>query len=185
MRPILVGRHPAVTHFEHVRIVPMTRLRIAGDIDLGKPDALHGIPAVGDVGRSAPEVASRFRSPLPHIGGAVLAQAIDHGASGTQQGFTHFLIGAPLFFAGRSVDATGATPVVFQVIIAPVGERPGILLLVSVAALVSAAHFPAARLRPRRGVDPDLQAFGVDIAGQRFHVRELRVGGDVALGVAP
>ena len=79
------------------------------------------------------------------------------------------------FFKCSSCVAAGflavAAPVVLEEIEAPLGELPGILRLVAVAALV-------ARTGPgtRRDVDAGLQALGVDVVHHGLHVRETLVG---------
>nr|GFC74764.1 hypothetical protein [Tanacetum cinerariifolium] len=62
-------------------------------------------------------------------------------------------------------------PVVLEVVDAPTGVLLGILKLVA-----PAAGPPAARLRARIGVDAKLEAFAVDVIGQRLHTRRKALG---------
>ena len=64
-----------------------------------------------------------------------------------------------------------AAQVVLEVIDAPVGIHLGVLFFVAERAFVVGAGLGAGR-----GVDAELEALGVDVVGERFHVRELGVG---------
>ena len=106
-----------------------------------------------------------------------MAQAEDDGASGFCQRVAHFLIdGLHLFVF---VNVAGAAPVVFQIVDTPYGIRSRVLLFMAVTALISGAG-----IRAGGGVDAELESFTVNVIGERLHIGELPVGGDVALRIA-
>ena len=115
-------------------------------------------------------------APLPDAVPAVLAETVDHGASGFDDGLMHFLVGGAhhLVLFGGVVGGllahvvAEAAEVVLEVVDAPGGVGVGVLLLVAERAFESGAGFGA-----RGGVDAELEAFGVDVVGEGFHVGEF------------
>src|ERR1019366_4083855 len=103
--------------------------------------------------------------------------AEDDVAAGRAQGQRHLLIRGSVLSA--LVDLVAAAPVVFQVVDAPLGPSLGILCFVPVAGFISGAGPGTGS-----GIDAELEALGVDIVGQGFHVGEFFVGEDVAVFIA-
>ena len=108
---------------------------------------------------------------------SVLAQAIYDGPARSPQCLTHLLIRR--LHVGRLHHLRGAAPVVLQIIDAPRRPRFGVLCLMRVAAFITRAG-----PRPRRGIDPQLQALAVDVIRECLHVRELIVGLNVPVRIA-
>src|ERR1035441_2100554 len=80
---------------------------------------------------------------------------------------------------GGLAHATTSAPVVFEIVDAPGRVGLGVLFFVLVAALVAGAG-----LGTGRGIDAEFEALAVDVGGQRLHVGEFVVGGDIAGGIA-
>ena len=178
----------AVADFEHVGIVPMAGAGVGFEALLLAEDGVDAVPVGIDVAGGAPEVAAERGRPLPHGVPAVLAEREDDGAAGGLEGFAHFVVGghheAHLLglVVGRLLlhdRGDEAAEVVFEVVDAPGGVDFGVLLLVAERAVVAGAGFGAGA-----GVDADLEALGVDVVGEGFHVREFGVGMQFAAGVA-
>ena len=169
--------HAAVADLEHVGIVPVARAGILLAAVLVEADVGHGVPAVADVAGCPPQVAAHTGAPLADVEHSILAETVHHRPARRAQREAHLLVGRSVLFLG--VHARGGAPIVLQVIDAPGGPRPGVLLLVTVAGGITRAGQAAGT-----GVDADFQSLGVDVAGQRLHVGELFVGQDIPVGVA-
>jgi hypothetical protein len=77
------------------------------------------------------------------------------------------------------VEASGiSAPVVLQIVDAPLRPRARVLLFVLIAGRES---LTGRCTRP--GVNPGLEAFAMDVIHQAFHVGELFVGQNLAVGV--
>src|ERR1700756_1404975 len=93
MRAILIPIHAAVTHFKHVRIVPVTGARILGQPRLCETDQRHSFIRVLDVASSAPKITADLRPPLPHTVHAILAKAVDDWTPSSYERVVHLPIG--------------------------------------------------------------------------------------------
>src|SRR5207237_8117284 len=127
MRTVLVVRHAAVADLEHVGVVrcPWGRRQRLLGVQVEQGD--HARPAVADVARGAPPVAGA-RAPLPRPVRAPLADTEHDGPARLGERV------AKLGVLGRRVEPLGIAPILLDVVYAPLGERPGIDLLVAVAA---------------------------------------------------
>src|SRR5882724_9969005 len=92
MRSILVVGHAAIANFEHVRIVPVSRRGPRSQFVLRKTNGGHRVPGVADVARRAPGIATFVRAPLPHLGAAILAEAVQNGAPSFEKRIAHDLV---------------------------------------------------------------------------------------------
>ena len=142
-------------------------------------DHVHSVPVGRNISGRPPQVAPSRGSPLPHSVHAILAEGINDWPPGGLQRLVHLgvsgahhahLLGLVVgrLLLHHLLDE--AARVVLQVVDAPLGVELGVLLLVIVRGLKTGAG-----LRSRRGIDANLQPFGVDIIRQRFHVGELRI----------
>ena len=113
--------------------------------------------------------------PRPRLRRAPLAQREDDRPAARAQRLAHLRVRV------ARVLALAAAPVVLEVVDAPRGVALRVLRLV-----VLRARPPGAGLRPRVGVDPELEALRVDVVGERLHPRReaLRVDHDRAVGGA-
>ena len=182
------------TEDEHVRVGPAAGLGVGGRLILGESDRPDAAPGVVDVARGAPSAAADRGAPFPDLIVPILAETEDDVALLRPQLVTHDLEGMdrigvvlrtlPDRHAVRirdlaAHDLTIAAPIIFQEVVAPLGEGAGVLRLVQ-----PAPGALAARRRTGRGVDAGLQAAVVDIIRQALHVGEAHVGGDDAAFVA-
>ena len=90
----------------------------------------------------------------------------------------HFLVNFPNL--ANRIDLRRAAPIVFQIVHTPFRVRLRVLLFVLIASRKARARF-----RSRRRVNPEFQAFAVDIIGQRFHIPEILVGLNASLLISP
>ena len=81
---ILVGRHAAVTDFQHVRIIPVAGLGIGRDIKLLEANLIHRLPTIADVASGAPEISADLRAPVPDIAASILAEAVNNRTACTE-----------------------------------------------------------------------------------------------------
>ena len=187
---LLVGRQAggmkmAPAHFpqdQHVGIVPMARPGKLLVPVLVKPDTGHAAPRIADVAGGAPAIAADLRAPFPHVAHAVLTEAENDVAILFAQGGVHDLVRLhqALALGQRFVlHAVVGAPVVFEIVESPGGILLGVFLFVLPTGLEAGAG-----LGSGRGINPNFKAFGMDVIGQRFHVRELGVRMDHALRVA-
>src|SRR2546422_9413583 len=130
-----------------------------------QPDDLHAaqpapvlpaVPAVLDVAGAAPEVADAG-GPQPRLRAPPLADAEDDGPAARPQRPAHPRVGVP------RVLALGVAPVVLQVVDPPRSIRPGVDLLVVLAAGTLLAG-TGARVR----VEPELQPLAVHVVRERL-----------------
>src|SRR3989440_9121923 len=171
---VLVIGHAAVSHLQHVGVVPRARPGDAGVLRREVEQGEHGRPPIPDVAGRAPQVADPG-GPIPRLVRPPFADAeYDRPARFAERV-------AELGVLRGRVEPLRVTPVLFHVVHAPGGERAGILLLVSVR-----PRPPLAGVGSRVGVDAEPQSLGVDVIRQGFDaVREAgRVGDERAGGVA-
>jgi hypothetical protein len=120
-------------------------------------------------------------SPQPsRLGATVLAEAVNDGPMRGLESVAHLLVDGLEGWRVVLVDVEVGAEIVLQVVDAPGGVGGGILLHVGEATLVVRAG-----LRAGAGVDADLQALGMHIVGEGFHVGELLIGHDVAEASRP
>src|SRR5579859_648409 len=94
VRPILHVAHAAVAHFEHVRIIPVSRAGVRLQSNLLINDCEHAVraatpvgplllasPSVLNVARRAPQIAANLFAPKPRLGGAPFTDAENNGSS--------------------------------------------------------------------------------------------------------
>ncbi len=146
---VLVERELAVADLKHVGVVPVAGGGVLGEAGLAEADPGHAVVAGVDVVGGAPEVGADLRPPLPYGVPAILAEAVDHGAAGGEDGLMHLLVGGAhhgvLF--GEIVggllghEVVEAAEVVFEVVDAPGGVGLGVLLFVAVAAFEAGTGF--------------------------------------------
>src|SRR5688572_24434464 len=114
------------------------------------------VETVPNVARRAPQVAD-VPGPLPRLCRAPFANREDNIASCGAKRIGHQRIG----FLGIAIS--GEAPVVLQIIDAPARILDCVLILMTLAARALAAGHPSG-IR----VDPELQAFRVDVIGERL-----------------
>ncbi len=109
---VLVVGHVAVADLQHVGVVPVARAGVGRSRNLLLDIADHALPRVADVAGGAPQIAAHLRSPLLHAAHAVLAEAVDDGASRRLQRVAHLLVDRLQLVV--LVDVARAAPVVLQ-----------------------------------------------------------------------
>src|SRR5208337_1613448 len=109
---VFVGGHAAVADLQHVRIVPVSGAGVFRDRGLRIDNFHHALVGVVDIAGGAPQIAADERSPLPHVGAAVLAEAVDDGAIGGAQRVAHLLVHGA--HGGVGIKARCAAPVVLK-----------------------------------------------------------------------
>src|SRR5579872_900993 len=159
MRPVLRISHAAVSDFQHVRIIPVSRPRVRLQSNLLIQNCKYTIraaaavfplflssPAVLDIVGGAPQIAAHFLAPQPWLMLAPLANA-EHNrpAAGIKRGPD---IGVRGF---RTLVIQRVAPVILQVIDPPRGVHNRILVLVPKAARALLASF-----RSRIGINSKL-----------------------------
>jgi hypothetical protein len=170
----------------HVQVVEPAWLRVLGNGGCRAGDADDIGPATPVVDTHAPALADRV-APGPHAVAAPVAQGEEQRVAGALEHVAHLdvpglrragRVGARLLVARV---AGRVAVVVLPVVNAPAGEELGVLLLVALAARVSAA-----RHGPRVAVQTELEAHGVDLIRERLHTvgKLLRVGHEEARAVA-
>ena len=193
MAVLLVGREAAVaevvapTHLaydKHVGVVPVAGLGVGIELYLLlEADAVEALPSVGDVARGTPRVGIDRFAPLPDVGHAVLAEAVEDVAGLLSQVALHEEVGTDVAGDGLPVGLLGmlasiAAPVVLQVVDAPAVVALGVLQLVVDRTEVAAACEVAGRR-----VDAELESFGVEPVAEVLHAGELLVDGNRAVGI--
>ena len=178
MGAIGVFRHAAIADLEHVGIVPAAGAGIAGLAVMFEADLRHGRIVVGDVAGGAPQMAADPPTPATDVEPAIFAQRIDDRPTRRAQGGAHLVIAAH-HRIGIGVEPFARAEIIFQIIDAPGREGLRVLADMAVAALETGAGAGA-----RRGIEAEFQAAGMNIGGQRLHVRELGVGAEPPVGTA-
>ena len=187
---ILVGAHAAVADFEHVGVIPVAGSAVFGDVCLLVGDEDHLSPGVVDVIGGTPHLAPDGGTKLPGRVEAVLAEAVEDGAAGGLEGVAHLAIGGEHEVVGGgdvAVVLGGELPhvvlhgaeIVLEEVNAPGGVHLGVLGFMADTSLVVAAGLGAGAR-----VDAELEAFGMDVIAEGFHVGEAVVGVEDSLGVA-
>src|SRR5690349_7445721 len=151
---VLLRRHAPISHFEHVRIVPVTgpgvtfysNLQIQ-DIEHAEMVVVLALPLVANVTGRAPQIPPHLLAPEPRLGRAPLADAQHNRPACRIQGIPNERVRS-LRILRRSV-----APVVLQVIDAPGGVLQRILIFMAQAAGTLRASFD-----PGIGVDPKLES---------------------------
>src|SRR4051794_3155683 len=184
MGAVFVLAH-AVAHFEHVHVVPVAGPGELAQAGLPVEDAQYAqasretgaefaVEAIIDIGRGAPRMAN-LAGPLPRLAHAPFAQAEQHRPAGLGDRVAHRGVGR------FGAHAWGVAPVVLDVIDAPAGIGPRILIFVATATGTAAA---GGRAGVR--VDTQLESLAMHIVRQRLYPgwEALGVWLDIAVGVA-
>src|SRR5579859_5876529 len=171
-------------HFQHVRIVPVSRAGVRlqpnllvknGEHAIGAATAIRPLllssPSILDIACSPPQVSAYFLAPQPGFGGAPFADA-EHNR--TPRGVER---GANIGIRCPRVLSSGVAPVVLQVVHAPGGVLDCVLILVPESPRASRASFRAC-VR----VDPELQPQRMNVVADGLHSmrKALRIGNDVS-----
>src|ERR1019366_1111685 len=178
----------AVADFEHVGIVPVARPRVFGQASLLADDVVNAAPIGPHVTGGAPEVAAEGGRPLPNRIPSVLAEGVDDRVVGGLKGLAHLVVGGKHEVHPRGLVVRGlgqhdvlakAAKVVLEVVDAPGSVELGVLDFVVQRGWVAGAGFASGSR-----VDAKLEALGVNVVGQSFHVREFVVGVKDTAGIA-
>lgn len=188
MRARLGEREAVVADFHHVRVVPMTRagvllqavdaflethLEIEDDLPAHRP-FLDTVVAIDNVAGRAPKMADVLR-PFPRLGGAPFAHAKHDRPAGGVERVAHRGVGLD------GVAGAGATPIVFQIIDAPLRVAARVLIFVALIARIAGTGELAGV-----AVDAELEAARAQIVGKRLKPagKLVRIGYEIALRIA-
>lgn len=160
---------------EHVQVVVAERSRIRRLVELGDGELFDGIPEIADVDGRPVRMGAGFADPVVHIVRAPVAGGEENVATAVLEGEAHPLVHQ---LAGNMAGLEAV--IVLKEIDAPFGEQRRILEL-----MLEAARIAGASVGADAGIHAELQAFGVDIIGQRFHpAGEFgRIGHKIAVGI--
>ena len=174
MRPIFLGVHVAIAHFQHIRVIPVPGTSEFFQSVLSKPNQRHAVVTVADVSCSPPQIAG-FRSPPPRRLHAPVANAEHNRTPGLRKRIAKFCI------LHLRIETLRVAPVDLHIIDSPRGIRLGVLDFV-----IQAARPLLAGARACVRVKAQLQTFAMNVVRERFHSggESLRIRNDSPLRIA-
>ena len=165
MSNILILGHTAITHFQHLGIIPMTwpgiRIKIShlvDDVEYSYATPVEEtLVAISDIGSNAPQMSDTL-TPFPRFMLAPFANTENHRSSRLLDCIAHSSI------SSLRILSLIRAPVILQVIYTPFGIHQSILKLMTTATRATLTGVASGT-----GIKSELQTLAMNIISQVFH----------------